>query len=106
MPSANAQNIESALEDMRNVHLPDDVDLFALEIQEDHGIWEVVVIFDPFSHIIPDGHPYPASRDVPSPDLEFSSKEEALDFAQKLHDVLVERGKQPEGNTTYLFEAR
>lgn len=105
MPIASMKNIEAALEQIMSMPLPENEDVFSLEIHERNGVWEVDGVVDPFAHATPEGHPYSSSMCVlPTFDLEFPSREDALEYAQKLHDVLVGRGKQPEGPTTYLLE--
>lgn len=97
------QNVERVLEEIRHMHLPENDDLFSLEIRGEEECWKITGIVDPFAHRIEDGDPYPVMCMLPLHDLEFSSKEEALDFARKIHDILVERGKRPEISTVRLL---
>lgn len=97
------QDVENILEKVRSMQLPDDEDLFSLEVREKRACWQVSGIVGPFARRIEDGEPYPVMCMLPLYDIEFSSKEEVLDFARKVHDVLVERGKQPEAITARLL---
>lgn len=96
-------NLENVLEKVRNMHLPEDEDLFSLEIRGKEGCWQVNGIVGPFARRIQDGEPYPVMCVLPFYDLEFSSREEGLNFARKVHDILVERGKGPEATTSRLL---
>lgn len=86
--------------------LPEEEKLFALHIDGSGSSWRVRGVVGPFAHVIPDGHPVPVMCPLHLSDAEFSSREEALDFAKEVHDALVERGKQPEVSTYHLLESR
>lgn len=83
--------------------LPEDENLFSLEICVKEGCWQVKGIVGPFARRIHGEEPYPVLCVPPLYDLEFSSREEALNFARKVHDILVERDKGPEATTTRLL---
>lgn len=100
---ATAQHIEMALEKIRSMDLPEDEHVFDLNLHERNGVWDVTGVVGPYARTIPDGHPYPVLCMIHSMDLTFSSKEEALDYARKVHDILVERGKGPDAPTARLL---
>ena len=104
MITTNAQHVERALEEIRHMPLPENEDIFSLEINEEEGFWQIHGVVGPFARRIQDGEPYPVMCMLPLHELEFSSRKEALDFVQKVHDVLIERGKTPEGTTTRLLD--
>lgn len=103
MDTTILQQIDWALEKVRSMALPENEDIFSLEIYGKEDCWQVSGIVGPFARRIEDGQPSPVMCMLPLYDLEFSSKEEALDFAQKVHDILVERGKGPEAGTSRLL---
>src|SRR3990167_7957198 len=97
------QKRERILEGVRNMHIPEDKNVFTLNVQREEGYWYVSGSFDPFGHPILDGNPYPIPYELHLSDLKFPSREEALDFARKVHDVLVERGRNPEKTTVHFL---
>jgi len=106
MSTTTTQSIEIVLEKIQCMPLPEDEDLFLLRIREEKNCWRVSGILGPFAHTISDGQPCPPLCTLPLSDLEFSSEEEALDFARKVQDFLIERGKHPEGSTEQLLEGQ
>ena len=103
MPIATIQHIETALEKIRCMKLPEDEHVFRLNLDERNGVWYVMGTVNTIAGTIPEGHPYPVLRMIHSHDLEFPSKEEALSYAQKVHDILVERGKSSDAQTARLL---
>jgi len=103
MPTATAQYIEMALEKIRTMELPEDERVFDLKLHERNEGWDVTGVVGPFARTIPEGHPYPVLCMIHSHNLVFSSKQEALDHARKVRDILVVRGKSPDAPTSRLL---
>ena len=103
MHTTAAQQIDTILEKVKLIPLPEEEDLFCLNVRESEGCWHVSGMVGPFARTIQDGQPFPVLCALPLSDVDFSSREEALDFAQKVHDILVERGKNPDGPTVHLL---
>lgn len=103
MPSTSRQDIELVLEKIRQMPLPEDEHVFSLRLHEEGNGWRVRGVVGPFAHTVADGHPIPSLCMLPLSDLEFSSEKQALDFAHEIHDILLERGKGPDGPTFHLL---
>jgi len=98
------QEIERVLEKVQIMSLPENEHIFDLHVHEENNIWFIGGCVGPYAHTIADGQPYPVLCPLPVSDLEFTSKEEALEFAQEVHDVLSERGLEPDASTFRLLE--
>jgi hypothetical protein len=103
MYTTTSQQIDWALEKVRSMALPEDEDLFSLKIREKEGCWQVSGVVSPFAHRVEEGEPYPVMCLLPLYEVEFSSREEALDFTRKVNDILVKRGKEAEAFTSRLL---
>ena len=97
---------EKVLDEIRNMSLPENENVFSLHVDQEKDHWRVDGVVGPFAHTIIDGEPYPTLCVLHLSELQFPTREEALDFAQAVHDVLVERGRSPDGLTFHLLERR
>ena len=106
METSLQDQTERVLEKIRSMDLPEDEKVFSLDVDGKDNSWHVSGIVGPFAHTIQPGCPYPTSYPLHLSELAFSSEEEAIDFAKKVRDILVERGKRPIGPTCRLLEGR
>ncbi len=92
-----------ALEQIRSMDLPEDEHVFDLNLHEGNGEWDVTGVVGPFARRVEEREPYPVLCMIHSHNVKFPSKEGALDYARKVHDILVERGKSPDAPTARLL---
>ncbi len=106
MPIPNNEQIEAALEEIRNTPIPENITVFSIDINErGDKAYGVYISIDPFAHTTPEGGDYHLSQSLPFFDFQFPSEREALDYAKKVHDILIEKGMGPGGPTAYLIES-
>ena len=102
--TSESKKIELALEEIRNMALPADEEVFEIDVYKNIDNWIVDAVIGPFARATQPGEPYASSCIIPSFDLIFSSEKEALVYARQVNDILIERGKSPTGPTEDLFE--
>ena len=102
MTAVNAKQIESALEEISRMPLPENETVFAIDLHEREGHWQVGAVISPFASASPD---YPSKCVLPTFDFDFLTREEALKYAQDVGNILVDRGKDPDGPTASLLES-